>query len=99
VIPSEEAVRRSVYPEGVASIKLVVPLTFGNLSYDIEVSEGDSYLATSRAFCSIEWTRLEGVMAEEFEANGIARGMISVDSCAQVVSPVIEKFFEETTKL
>lgn len=99
VIPSEEAVRRSVYPEGVASLKLIVPLTFGNLSYDIEVSEGDSYLATSRAFCSIEWNRLEGVMVEEFEAKGIARGMISIDSCAQVVSPVIEKFFEETTKL
>jgi hypothetical protein len=38
-------------------------------------------------------------MVEEFEAKGIDREAISLDSCAQVVSPVIEKFFEETTKL
>ena len=99
VIPTEAEVRKSVYPEGVAFAKLVVPLTFGNLSYDIEVSEGDSYLDTSRAFCSIEWSRIEGIMVEEFEAKGIDREAISLDSCAQVVSPVIEKFFEETTKL
>jgi hypothetical protein len=99
VIPTEEAVRKSVYPRGTAHSKLVVPLSFGNLSYDIEVSEGDTYFATSRAFCVLEWNRLEGVMIEalgEKEDEEGGKNSVTIDSCAQIVSPVIEKYFEET---